>query len=79
MEVLVHKHGEPYTNYSLNAYHVDLDSFYIGWPTYTITFTAPNRTNMNDARLRFWFRPYAKAGTVYHIDHVVLRPLSPNE
>ena len=30
---------------------------------------------VNDARLRFWFKPYAQAGTVYHIDKVVLRPL----
>jgi hypothetical protein len=68
-----HNHDGTYTNYGLRSYRVDLQPY---WKYFTTTFTTPNLSNMNDGRLRFWFAPFAKAGAVYQIDHVVLRPVS---
>jgi hypothetical protein len=72
MSLYLHKHGDPYTNYGLNNRLVDLTT---GWQEFTIDFKTKNLTGMNDGRLRFWFAPYDAAGTVYHIDRVVLRPV----
>lgn len=74
MRVYVHRHNHDatYTNYGLRGERVNLERH---WQVFTMTFTTPNLSNMNDARLRFWLAPFAQAGTVYHIDHVVLRPL----
>lgn len=73
MRVFLHQHGAPYTNYGLRANVVPLEPH---WKYFTYTFTTPDRLVMNDARLRFWFAPYAQAGTVYHIDRVLLRKTS---
>jgi hypothetical protein len=73
MRLYVHRHGKPYTNYGLQGYLVDLGQ---DWQVHRLTFTTPDLATMHNARLRFWFVPFAQAGTVYHIDHVVLRPVT---
>lgn len=70
MSVWIHQHGAPYTNYGLNEHKVQLQT---SWQTYHLVFTTPDLAEMGNARLRFWFKPFAHAGTVYHIDNVVLR------
>ena len=77
ISVYLHKHGSPYTNYGIAGETFDLQRR--RYEIFTHRFKTPDLPDMNNARLRFWFRPYAKPGTVYHIDHVVLRPLNPNE
>lgn len=72
MSVRVHKHDAPFTPYGHLYGRVHLEPY---WKYFTLTFATPNLPDMNDARLRFWLAPYAKAGTVYDIDYVVLRPL----
>ena len=71
MSIWLHKHSKPYTNYGLAGQWVNLKPY---WQEFTMTFTTPDLADMNNARLRFWFAPYTDAGTVYHIDRVVLRP-----
>jgi hypothetical protein len=70
MSVWVHQHRPPYTHYGLDGQRVRLDT---SWQSFTYTFTTPDLADMDPARLRFWFKPYAQSGTVYHIDRVVLR------
>lgn len=71
MSLFLHKHGSPYTSYGLANRVVDLTT---NWQVFTMEFTTPNIAAMNDGRLRFWFAPFDAAGTIYHIDRVVLRP-----
>lgn len=75
MSIWLHKHRPlaPDTNYGLRGYPVDLATY---WRWYSIKFTTPNLTDMDDGRLRFWFAPFDAAGTVYHIDRVLLRPVN---
>jgi hypothetical protein len=73
MTVHVHNHRAPYESYGLAGYHANLESY---WKQFTVTFTTGDIPNWNNTRLRFWLKPYAQAGTVYHVDKVVLRPLS---
>lgn len=74
MNLAVHRHNHDgtYTNYGLAGRRVNLEPY---WKWFVVTFTTPNIGNTSDARLRFWFAPFAKAGTVYHIDRVLLRPV----
>lgn len=72
MKLYIHKHRWPYSNYGLRAEQVDLEPY---WKVFTLTFTTPNRSDMDNARLRFWLAPFAQADTVYHIDRVMLRAL----
>lgn len=76
MSVWLHQHKRPYLTYGLGGREgrVDLVPY---WRWYSITFTTPDRADMSNARLRFWFKPYAHNGTVYHLDKVMLRPVSP--
>lgn len=69
MRVFIHKHGEPYSSYGLGSTVVDLGT---DWQLFSITFTTPNREYMYDARLRFWFAPFAVKDTTYFIDEVEL-------
>lgn len=75
MRIFVHKHSAPFTTYGLDTKRIDLSYWDWGWSIYRFTFVTPDLPDMNDARLRFWFAPYAKPGTVYHLDQIVLRPL----
>lgn len=64
----VHKHGSPYTNYGLQISQVNLQS---GWQQYTTEFTTHSFSGtVNDARLRLWFSPFARAGDTYWIDNI---------
>lgn len=72
MSLWVHQHRRPYTTYGMAGQQVPLET---AWRTYQYTFTTPHLVVKHSARLRFWFKPYAQDGTVYHIDRVVLRPL----
>jgi Tol biopolymer transport system component len=74
MNVRVHRHSPPFTAFDRDSFNrVRLTT---EWHWYTIVFDTPRRVTNNDARLRFWFKPYAQNGTVYHIDRVVLRELA---
>lgn len=78
--VRIHKHSAPFTDYDVNyGEKGGLGRVNLGtsWRWYTMVFTTPRSVETDGARLRFWFRPYAQAGTVYYIDRVVLRPISP--
>lgn len=70
MNVLLHKHGAPYTNYGARIAGVDLTTEY---QTYVWEFTTANFSTMvDDGRLRFWFANHADTGAVYMIDNVML-------
>lgn len=70
MNILIHQHRAPYTNYGARIAGVDLTTEY---QTYVWEFTTANfDETVNDGRLRFWFAPHAEAGDVYMIDNVVL-------
>ncbi|MCB0188822.1 MAG: DUF3372 domain-containing protein, partial [Caldilineaceae bacterium] len=69
MQVVIHKHGVPYTYYGAWM-TADLTADY---QSYHWEFTTANFTEtVNDGRIRFWFAPYARAGDEYMIDNVVL-------
>jgi hypothetical protein len=81
MRILIHQHESPYVNYGLRGWRARarLES---DWITYRYTFTTPKRDDMSNARLRFWFvknisgeSKFAQPDTIYHIDHIVLRPI----
>jgi hypothetical protein len=74
MQLFVHNHRRPYINYGLRAERIRLGT---DWKVYRTEFTTPSRIETANARLRFWFAPFAQAGTVYHIDQVVLRKVLP--
>lgn len=77
MGVHVHNHRAPYENYGLALYQVDLSD---GWQRYTVEFNTKRFSgHVNDARLRFWFAPFARAGDVYVIDDVRLEKLDGSE
>jgi hypothetical protein len=74
LDLSVGKHSTPYTNYGLLGARFDLDT---RWKTFTTEFTTSNFTSqVNDARLRIWFAPYAAAGDVYYIDNIAIIPAS---
>lgn len=75
MSLWLHEHRPESAgvNYGLKGARVDLTTY---WRWYTITFITPNLTDMDNGRLRFWFAPFDAAGTVYHIDRVLLRPVT---
>ncbi len=73
----VHKHLAPYENYGLIVNQVNLTT---GWDRYTVEFTTGGFIGtVNDARLRFWFAPFAQAGDRYMIDDVRLEKLDGSE
>ena len=68
MEVSVHRGLWPFTDYGLNAEHIQLTT---GWNVYVYEFKPQNFSGMvNDVRLRFSFDKYAVAGDVYSLDNV---------
>lgn len=72
IEVSLHKHTSPYTNYGLDGGTINLGS---SWGSHSIPFTTNNlggSPSVSDARLRFWLAPYDAAGDIYWIDNIVL-------
>jgi len=64
------KNVAPYTNYGLRSAEVDLDTM---WKSFSLNFDTENfDATVFDARLRFWFPPYASPGDEYVIDDIVL-------
>ncbi|MDD5687225.1 MAG: carbohydrate binding domain-containing protein [Elusimicrobia bacterium] len=76
MTLHVFKHGTPYTNYGLNNYLANLTT---SWQTYSTEFVTTGFSSVvTDARLMFWYAPYAVAGDVYYIDDVHLETVPPD-
>jgi hypothetical protein len=70
LDVSLAKHSPPFTSYGLTSWRCDLDT---AWKVFTTEFVTTNFTTpVDDARLRFWFAPYASAGDEYYIDDIVL-------
>jgi hypothetical protein len=77
MAVVMHNHLAPYQFYGLLVNSVDLTP---DWQRYTVEFTTANFVGMvNDARLRFWFAPFARPGDAYLIDDVRVEKLDGTE
>jgi hypothetical protein len=73
MNVLLIKHGAPFTNYGL-TYTASLTT---SWQTFSTTFTTSGFSSIvSDARLMFYLAPYATAGDTYYIDDVKLEKVS---
>jgi lysophospholipase L1-like esterase len=71
MSVWIHRHDAPYTNYGLGDFLVELTP---DLRSYSTEFTTTGFTSsVDDARIRFWFAPFASAGDTYCIDNVVLQ------
>jgi len=71
LDVKLHKHGDPFTNYGLNS-KVNLGT---AWNTFNLEFTTNDLSGgapVADGRLRFWLAPYGAAGDEYFIDAVFL-------
>ncbi len=76
LSVFLHKHDAPYTDYGLEDWSCNLGT---SWKIFMTEFTSDNIAEwVNDARLRFWFSPYAKAGDQYFIDDVSLEETEPH-
>ena len=76
LQVFIHKHGDPYTDYGLDGWEPEVTT---SWKTFSTEFTAENfADSVNDARLRFWLSPYAQAGDQYFLDDVDLEEVEPN-
>ena len=70
MDVAIHKHDTPYTSYGMGERRIDLTT---EWTPHVLTFkTTTIASSVTDARLRFWFAPYAKPGDQYDIDSVMI-------
>jgi hypothetical protein len=75
--VYLHNHLAPYENYGLRLNQVNLTT---GWQRYTVEFTTRNFSgSVDNARLRFWFAPFAQGGDRYLIDDVRLERLDGSE
>ncbi len=69
MEIILHKHDSPYTNYGL-FYKANLGA---SWQTFTTEFTTSGFTTaVNNARLQIQLGTYAASGETYYIDNVKL-------
>lgn len=70
LRVAVGKHSSPFTNYGLNRIVVDLSK---EWKVYTITFTTVGfDTEVDDARIYFWFSSHGRSGDEYFVDDISL-------
>ncbi|MCK5573971.1 MAG: carbohydrate binding domain-containing protein, partial [Bacteroidetes bacterium] len=73
LDLVVQKHGDPFTSYGLNGYYVDLTP---DMRTFAVEFTTRNFSqSVNDGRLMFWLTPYARGGDAYMFDNIVLTRL----
>ncbi|MDD5687129.1 MAG: carbohydrate binding domain-containing protein [Elusimicrobia bacterium] len=76
MTLHVFKHGTPYTNYGLSNYLANLTTT---WQTFSTEFVTTGFSSVvTDARLMFWYAPYAVAGDVYYVDDVHLETVPPD-
>lgn len=70
LSVHLHQHDAPYNSYGLGGYVVDLSP---ELERFSVLLTTPDAADdLTDGRLRFWFAPYAQAGTVYWLSDVSL-------
>ncbi len=70
LALYIHNHVAPYQNYGLAVNQVNLST---DWEVYTVEFTTSGFSGtVDNARLRFWLAPFAKAGDTYEIDDVSL-------
>ncbi|MEK9136592.1 MAG: immunoglobulin domain-containing protein, partial [Bacteroidota bacterium] len=70
VSVSVQKHTSPYTSYGLQGRVFDLTT---STADYSVQFTTSGFSGtVNDARLMFWFAPYAANADQYFFDEVVL-------
>jgi uncharacterized repeat protein (TIGR01451 family) len=77
LAVYLHNHEAPYTRYGLSINQVDLTP---GWQRYTVEFKSKNFSGtIDNARLRFWLAPFAKASDLYIIDDVRLEKVDGSE
>ncbi len=73
LDVFIHQHYSPFVSYGLSVSTVDLEPEHT---LYSYEFVTENiATPISDARLRFWFGPYAGTNDVYWIDNVLLQKL----
>jgi hypothetical protein len=72
VEVVIQKHGAPFTNYGLNE-HFDLTD---SWALYSTEFAATTPTDVSDGRLMFWLGATATGGDQYWIDRIMLKKMS---
>lgn len=73
--ITLHQHWEPYLNYGLRGFVVDLDA---DWKEHVIEFRTVNFSSVvTDGRLRFWFTSMAGHGDEYQIDDVSLVAIEP--
>jgi hypothetical protein len=74
LQVYLHKHTSPYTNYGVYAVTFDLTT---SWQVHSIEFTTQGFSSpVSDGRLRFWFVGNAQAGDVYWLDDLVLEEVT---
>ena len=70
MAVILHDDDAPYTHYGLKINQVNLGK---DTEHYSVEFTTSNFSgSVDNARLRFWFAPFADDGDEYWIDDVSL-------
>ena len=72
VEVVIQKHGAPFTNYGLNE-HFDLTD---SWALYSTEFAATTPADVSDGRLMFWLGATATGGDQYWIDRIMLKKMS---
>ncbi|MFN2181888.1 MAG: carbohydrate binding domain-containing protein [Candidatus Promineifilaceae bacterium] len=74
LDIKLHRHNSPYTNYGLNGQLFDLQT---GWNLFETTFTTQGFDSpVNNGRLRFSLSPYDSDNMTYFIDWVILREVN---
>jgi hypothetical protein len=74
VQLFVHRHDAPHTNYGLGGANLDLTP---DWQVFNVEFTTENFSEpVNDARLRIWLARTNEPGEVYYFDQIALVPLS---
>ena len=71
MNVSVEQGAAPHENLGLSARPIDLGA---EWAVYTTEFRTTRQRGVTNARLTFSFTPYVSAGSVYHLDRVIVQP-----
>ncbi len=72
VDVVIQKHGAPFTNYGLSE-HFDLTD---SWALYSKEFAMTTPADVSDGRLMFEFGEMATSGDQYWIDRIVLKKVS---
>jgi phage-related protein len=74
VQLFVHRHDAPHTNYGLSGANLDLTP---DWQVFNVEFTTENFSEpVNDARLRIWLARTNEPDEVYYFDQITLVPLS---